>query len=120
MGPLNRAVESRTWDCNRTFVKSNGCSKTFETIPAMLPKVMSLAARMTAGAESFCAGNDVSIFVVDNGPGEQQEDLGRAFTGRGPLVGCRRYCIAVVLRSGTARKQNYALPPEPKSRTRVA
>jgi small-conductance mechanosensitive channel len=67
MGPLKRAVESSTWDCNRTFVKSNGCSKTFETIPAMLPNVMSLAARMAAGAESFCAGafGDVSIFIVE-------------------------------------------------------
>jgi hypothetical protein len=61
MGPLNRAVESSTCDCSRTFVKSNGCSKTFETIPAMLPNAMSLAARTAAGTKSF---GDVSIFVV--------------------------------------------------------
>jgi len=64
MGPLNRAVESSTCDCNRTFVKSNGCSKTFETIPAMLPNAMSLAARTAAGTKSF---GDVSIFVVGGG-----------------------------------------------------
>ena len=33
-GPLNRAVTSRTWDWRRTLVKSNGCSKTFDTMPA--------------------------------------------------------------------------------------
>lgn len=34
-GPLNRAVASRTWDWRRTLVKSNGCSKTFDTMPAI-------------------------------------------------------------------------------------
>lgn len=35
IGPLNLAVSSRTWDCKRTLVRSKGCSKTFETIPAI-------------------------------------------------------------------------------------
>ena len=34
IGPLNRAVASRTWDWRRTLVRSNGCSKTFDTMPA--------------------------------------------------------------------------------------
>src|SRR5260221_10409057 len=36
IGPLNRVVFASTWDCNLTFVRSNGYSKTLEVIPAIL------------------------------------------------------------------------------------